>query len=275
MNMDGETPKKSRSLWPKEHGAYAQLLAPLALALVHGPLTPASVALAIASVLAFVAHEPLLVALGLRGRRAQEEEGARAKNVGLTLGALAVALGAFGLATGERAGLAGAIAPVVLTAILVVLIRAKRERTLVGELVAALALSSAAAPVALAAGAELPFVAASAFTFALGFTANTIAVRGVIARHKGRAVVSPSLLLLAVSAVLTAAGALFGWPGLAALPLVLASWILVAAPPPARQLRAVGFVLVGATLVSAALLLAIDRPEHADGAPGAAPSRAP
>ena len=110
MNMDGETPKKPRSLWPKEHGAYAQLLAPLALALVHGPITPASVALAIASVLAFVAHEPLLVVLGLRGTRAAREEGPRARRHLLALGGGALALGAAGLALAPREVLLAAAA---------------------------------------------------------------------------------------------------------------------------------------------------------------------
>jgi hypothetical protein len=262
--MEAETPRKSRSLWPKEHGAYAQLLGPLAVALIHGPIEAPGAAIALASVLTFVAHEPLLVTLGLRGPRALEEAGKRARGLALALGAVALALGAFGLVTGPRAALLGAIAPLALTLVLAVLIKTKRERTLVGEVTAALALSSAAAPVALASGVEVPFVVASAFAFGLGFTANTIAVRGVIARQKGRAGVPPSLLLFVVSVALAGAGSVFGWPGLAALPLVAASWILVAAPPPARQLRAVGFVLVGAMAVSAALLLAIDRPEHAE-----------
>jgi hypothetical protein len=55
-----------RSLWPREHGAYAQLGAPLATAIAMQAPTIGALALASAACLAFLANEPLLVVLGHR-----------------------------------------------------------------------------------------------------------------------------------------------------------------------------------------------------------------
>jgi hypothetical protein len=68
-----------RSLWPREHGAYAQLGAPLLCALlVRAPTLPA-ILLASGAVFAFLANEPLLVLLGHRGRRMLATESGRAR----------------------------------------------------------------------------------------------------------------------------------------------------------------------------------------------------
>jgi YwiC-like protein len=68
-----------RSLWPREHGAYFQLAVPLITALAMRVPSSAGVALAVASCLAFLAHEPLLVRVGLRGPRMQQRDGVRAR----------------------------------------------------------------------------------------------------------------------------------------------------------------------------------------------------
>jgi hypothetical protein len=57
-----------RSLWPREHGAYFQLALPLIAAHLLRAPTVAMAALTAAACLVFVAHEPLLVVLGHRGR---------------------------------------------------------------------------------------------------------------------------------------------------------------------------------------------------------------
>ncbi|HET7503266.1 MAG TPA: YwiC-like family protein [Kofleriaceae bacterium] len=64
-----------RSLWPREHGAYVQLLAPLATAMVATRPTIAGAAIAAGACLAFLASEPLRVLLGARGARLQETAG--------------------------------------------------------------------------------------------------------------------------------------------------------------------------------------------------------
>jgi len=87
-----------RSLLPQEHGAYGQLAMPLLTGLALGRPTPAGLTLAAAAVLGFVAHEPLLVALGRRGRRALDEDGGRARRLLVRLGTLSLVLGAVGVA---------------------------------------------------------------------------------------------------------------------------------------------------------------------------------
>ena len=63
------TPRTAPGLWPREHGAYVELLAPLLTALLFLPFSTASLAYASAACALFLAHEPCLVLLGLRGAR--------------------------------------------------------------------------------------------------------------------------------------------------------------------------------------------------------------
>jgi hypothetical protein len=93
-----------RTLVPREHGAYGQLAMPLLTALAIGRPGISALALTAAVVLAFVAHEPLLVAVGQRGPRALELDGARARRRLVWLGALVLACGALGLALAPPAG---------------------------------------------------------------------------------------------------------------------------------------------------------------------------
>lgn len=59
-------------LYPKEHGAYAILGVPLATALFIVGLMPVTVLLSIATITAFLAHEPLLILAGGRGTRVRD-----------------------------------------------------------------------------------------------------------------------------------------------------------------------------------------------------------
>src|SRR5262245_1035268 len=90
----------SRSgMWlPKEHGAYGQVAFPLATAFsIAGPST-AGLLLSVAAIAGFLAHEPAVIALGLRGSRARRE-----------LGTLAAWWLCCCLATGVAAGLVAGI----------------------------------------------------------------------------------------------------------------------------------------------------------------------
>src|SRR5688572_32010037 len=88
---------RQRSLWPREHGAYAQLAAPLLTALVVVRPTVAAGLLAAAACCAFLANEPLLVVLGHRGKRMREQAGTRAARRLALLASLAAAMGIAGL----------------------------------------------------------------------------------------------------------------------------------------------------------------------------------
>lgn len=109
--------------------------------------------LALAAVAAFLAHEPLLVVLGHRGRRRMTEDGPRARARLLLLIAAAIGLGATGLAIAPPGTLA--IAAIVAVPVVAAIGCGYRRvaHTLPGEMVAAIALTSAAVVVHVAGGA--------------------------------------------------------------------------------------------------------------------------
>lgn len=244
-----------RSLWPREHGAYFQLAIPLIAAYLLRPASLAMAALTAAAWLAFLAHEPLLVALGHRGLRMRERAGRRA---GIRLAVLAPAaavLGALGLALAPSGALAVAALVAVPAAAVVALALRRAEHTLAGELVAAVALTGAAAPVLVAGGATPGTAVAVWLGWSLGFGATVVAVHRVIARHRRPASWIDRILAVALVAA-TAGSAALGWQ---ALPLAIAASLtglaaaLVAVPPAATRLRAIGVAIAIAAAVSGAV----------------------
>ena len=227
----------ARSLLPREHGAYVQLAAPLVAAITAYGVTLASLLLAVGACCAFVANELLLVMLGHRGKRADK---ARAKRW------LAVLVPAAALA--GITGLVLAPSPIAaLVAVpacgLVVLAWRKRERTFGGELLAAVTLTGAAAPVAIAAGASFEGAATLWLVWAIGFVATVIAVHRVLERRRVLAVDAAVIFGLAIAAPLAGP----------CIPLVVAAMVVVAVAPAAKFLRMIGFTLVGASLISIAV----------------------
>ena len=249
-----------RSLWPREHGAYAQLLAPLATSLaLHAPTIAAGL-LAVAACCAFLANEPLLVLLGHRGPRMRETHARRAAvRLGLAAaGALAGA--AAGLALAPRAVLPIAALAAAPALLLIVLAWRRAEHSLVGELAAAVALPGAAAPVAVAAGVDTCTARLVWVAWAIGYACTVVAVHRVIARHRKPAAtwldraLAAGLVAVVIGAALLARDVR---PALLALPLALASAVLVVHPPSARRLRAIGVALVVASLASGSIAVAL------------------
>lgn len=253
-------PRTSRGpLWPREHGAYGQLGLPLAAALAMGRPTIASGLMALGAVIAFIAHEPLLVWLGARGPRARREHGARAARLGLSLGFAALALGAMALTLGGRAIVLGALVPLALSAALVPFVLTGKEKTTPGELLAGVALASASIPVAMAGGASAALAASACATWAVALSAGTAAVRWVIARHRNGAS-DPLLLAILVGATAIGAAVATRYAIVtAAGPMVVAAWVLIARPPHPRHLRRVGWTLIASSTATAALLVTIVR----------------
>lgn len=257
------------SLLPREHGAYGQLLLPLATALASGRPGAAAWLLAFAVAAAFLAHEPLLVVLGRRGERARAGHGARARRrlgllASVTVVAGVSALASAGAGTGAGPGTLlplglGAALPLGLGALLLAFIDRGQERTTAGETLAAATLAAAGVPVALAGGVPPPQALGAWLAWALAFAATTAAVRAVIAVHKGRAVLVETHLLLAASAAWAAAVA-FGLSSVAAaLPLLSAGWLLRLRPPDPHHLNRVGWSLLAASLATAGLLVSWPR----------------
>ena len=244
-----------RSLWPREHGAYAQLLAPLATALALQPPTLAAGLLALAACCAFLANEPLLVVLGHRGRRMRELAGRRAAIHLAVIATAAAIAGAAGLALASRDALGVAAIVALPAAAVVALAWTRAEHSLAGELVAAVALPGAAAPVAVASGVAPTLALAVWLAWAIGYACTVVAVHRVIARHRRPATRIDRIAAIGIATIAVAAAALalsFA-PALLAVPLALASAVLVVRPPRATYLRAIGVALVVASLATGAL----------------------
>lgn len=257
-------PAPARPLVPREHGAYGQLLFPLATALALGRPGLASAALAVAAGLAFVAHEPLLVLLGQRGARARREDRPRARRALAALGLGAAACAAAGLALAPPAARLALALPAALAGAVGALVLLHREKTLAGELVVAAALSSAGLPVALAGGVPLPRAAAAWVAWVLALAAATLGVRVVLARGRakggrtagGAAHAAATVLLVAAGFALAARLGVPAGAAWALLPMALLSLVACLGRVPARRLRELGWAVVGAAAVTMAALVA-------------------
>lgn len=243
-----------RSLFPREHGAYFQLAIPLVAACLAQTPTLAALALAVAAVAAFLAYEPLAVLLGGRGPRVATAETPRARTRLLLLGSPATALGVVGLVLAPRPTLVIAAAVAVLGATLVALTARRREHSLVGELLAAVALTGASAIVLAADGASRDVVVHWWLAWAIGFALSVVAVRRILARHKHRRIVVDAALALGLAA---ATWLLVRVGYVTAAPLGAAAALLVALPVRATQLRISGVVIATVAALSGALALGV------------------
>jgi hypothetical protein len=241
----------SRTLWPREHGAYVQLAVPLLVALAMRPPAAAAIAFAVAACAAFLSYEPLLVLRGLRGRRMQQELRVRAQHRLAMLLAAAAAAGGFALATASRDAVAMAGVVAVAATITLALAWRRAAHTLPGEIAAAVALSGAGAPVMVASGASWQAAAVVWAAWSLGYACTVVAVHRVLdavkrTRSGGDLAIAAALAIIACTAFVAAPR----------IPAALASAALAAAAavvafrlPSPRRLRVIG---VAMTLVSVA-----------------------
>jgi hypothetical protein len=248
-------------LLPREHGAYGQLLFPLLSAVLVGHPAAGAYLLAAAAVAAFLAHESLLIVLGQRGSRAAREQGADARRSLALFGGFCVVTGGVSLATMPRDALIGLLLPIALGALVLVAVFMHREKTTLGEAIVALALSSVSVPVAVA--GAVPRVAAFTLfvVFAAVFVTATISVRAMIGRVSRAGGPSPAaagaltIAVIAGLAVSAAAGRLLPVAPYAALPVCAIALGLTVRPPSPRHLRLIGWTLVGATALTALMLV--------------------
>lgn len=248
---------RARSLWPREHGAYAQLGLPLVAAMAAGHVGPAAWLLALAAVALFLAHEPLLVCLGRRGARARGEAGPRARRRLALLAAISIALGAVGLVFAPPEATRVSLIPL-LAGVGVALLAAKhREKTMAGEIVAAVALSGAALPVALASGWRGASASAAFVGWAVGFSAVTLAVWPIA--HKRPLGWTGRLAAVLIPAGGGTAGAIILGPAAAAaaLPLIAAAAAVAALRPAPRRLHQVGWAIAAAGAMATVAIVAL------------------
>jgi hypothetical protein len=259
----GREPVGRRALVPREHGAYVELVFPLATALLLGSPNAAQLLVALAAVLVFLAHEPVLVLAGGRGSRAFGELKERAVRRAGSLAAAAFLAGAVGLWAAPRAARIAFLLPIILAAFLVPLIFSRREKTLAGELLVAFALSSASIPVAMAGGVAATAALTAGSIWAAIFLLETVTVRAVRAnfqeriRAQGsfRAIIVEGFGAIISAALLALSGVFPPLAGAAIVPAALvavtAGWIRIHP----RNLRALGWSFAASNLIALAALL--------------------
>lgn len=152
--------------------------------------------------------------------------------------------------------------PVILGGEVLLLAWKRQERTLAGEVLAALALSAWAVPIAMAGGLPASTALTLWGTYGLSFGLATLAVRTVIASHRphahrerlrctGAALVTA---LLATAILWALASGLHPLRVLALLPVGLVALGLCVALPSPRQLHAIGWTLGVAGTLTLVLL---------------------
>ncbi len=259
------TPGASRtpSFLPREHGAYAQVIFPQLTALALGRPQAAALLLAVAVAAAFVAHEPVLVLVGGRGGRARRELAEHARRRLTLLAAVGSISGIAGLWLAPAAARLGALVPAVLAAGLIPLTLRRRERTLPGELLVALTLSSALVPVALAADVAPRTAAIAAAIWTVVFIPGVLTVRAIIAGAKARGGRAPerrlapaaSLAIIALALALDLSGRLTAGAAAAMVPTALVTLVFLALGAHPRNLRRIGWSLVAGNVAALAALV--------------------
>jgi len=252
-----------RKMVPREHGAYAELLFPIAAALLGGSPTTPTWLLATGAIACFLANEPLLVLLGQRGDRTKREESDRAKRALLVFVLVALAAGVAGLLLAPRAVQYAVGVPLLLGVGLIMLAVQGLERSLVGEALAAATLSSIAIPLGFSAGLSWNTTSALALIWLVTSLLGTAVVRLTVARTKMktdedrrrvalmRGMLGMACLLVIVVGVVAPYGSRVGfWVLAAALPVAVVVLAMVTLRPTARRLRLLGWSLVAANLCS-------------------------
>ena len=254
------------SLLPKEHGAYGQISFPLVAAFIVGGVSASGLLIAAATVVGFLAHEPALVLLGMRGSRAKRDLRDRATRwlvACLVIGAAAAVAGVLALDAAVRWALAVPAVPAVVLAVATI---RGREKSWYGETAAAVAFSGVAVPVTMAAGAATSTALSVAIPFALLFVASTLAVRVVILRvRRGgdprasaltrRAALSLALAGGAGVAVMSAMDVVAASAVAAAAPGLLTAAFIALRPPAPANLRPLGWMLVAVSLLTTAIIV--------------------
>lgn len=255
--------REEHSMVPREHGAYAELLFPIATVLLGGKPAVSTVLLAVAAVGCFLANEPLLVLLGERGGRAKRRQSDRAKRALLIFLLIALGAGFAGFILAPRGVRIAVILPLLLGGGLVLMAVQGLERTMFGEALAAAALSSLAIPLGLSAGLQPTAALAVTLIWFLSSSLGTSIVRLTISRTKSKTPEAQRrvawkrgfLMLVCLVAIAVGVGAPFGaragfWVLAAVVPVALVVFVMAALRPTTRRLRLMGWSLVAANLCS-------------------------
>lgn len=245
---------------PREHGAYALVIAPLLTAFCRGHASWVGAGLSLATLALFVAHEPALVLLAQRGGRAQRELGERARGAFASRAWVALVAGGAATYFADTATRQALLAVCALAAMVAVLALRALEKSGLGTVLLAVTSSAAGLPVALANGWPRGDALLTALVFAAAGTVAMLTVRELIPKRQRERGLATRLGWLAAVAVtvLLVVGALrggvparFAW-GLA--PASLAALGLLLVHPHPRHLRRVGWTLAAAKVATFGVL---------------------
>lgn len=254
-----------RSLAPREHGAYGQLGAALVAGLALAVPNVAAVGIAVGALATFFAHEPLLVLLGQRGAKARERDGERAAKRLRLLITIALVFGGAGLFFAPTIARIGAVPPALLACVVVWFVWRKEEKTAVGEIVAATALSGVGFPIALAEGVDIFRAGLVWFVWVIAFALATFSVRAVIARakHEGPGSIVTAYVAL-IGSIVTSVGLALADSLPLSVPIALAPFEVLGlgvliAPVHTKHLRRVGWGLAAASVTTCVVVVTMFR----------------
>jgi hypothetical protein len=249
-----KAPAKYSWMMPKEHGAYAELALPMLTVLLGVHPNWTTLLYAIATVAFFLAHEPLLVVLGQRGRKQQREQFKRARlhlAVRTLVGVLGGAI-AFGMSSWQQR--IWLLPSVGLFLLVSVAVKMGKEKTAWGELTATVCFTSVSLVLGTSVGlgwqTSCLVMAVWTFTFWLA----TLAVRSTSQSRKQIwpwerfAALVGSLVVLLVSGWLLAKD-LRPWALALLFPSAL-SFVLGILQPHPRHLRRMGWGVVAVTMIT-------------------------
>ena len=234
--------KEPYSLWPREHGAYAQLAVALLCGAALGHYSR-GIYQALLTVGLFLASEPVLVLMGRRGDVARSTRQVAAALRLLILGSLIILMAIMAWVGAPAAHFLSQAPAALLGAVLFLLFLLRLERTAAGEVVAAWTFSAAAGCVALFGGAGVH--RANLLVLFLGgmFTLATAVVHCQLLSLKGGGDWKPRCLAFVFGALLTLGawvlrGTLPRSSPAVFLPMTLtALWVWAAGPAPNRLKR--------------------------------------
>jgi hypothetical protein len=217
-----------------------------------------------AAIAVFLAHEPLLILAGERGRRSRVQLATRARSVAVLLLVLAIGTGVLGWWLAPGAARRAVLVPIALGAILVPLIVSHREKTLLGELLASTTFSSVVIPVALAGGASVGAALVASAVWCAVFLLSTLTVRATIARVKRIPAartscytnLALSLLALGAAVLLTITETLPAPAAVGIVPAAVIAAVCSIVEVHTRHLRTIGWSLVGSNVFTLVALLA-------------------
>ena len=250
-------------LLPREHGAYAQLGFPLLSGLLLGSPGSSSLFFAAAAILLFLANEPLVLLLGVRGKRLQQELAVPAYRHLALRAVLGAAAGLAALWFAPPAARWLALVPAAFAGALVPVVLAKKLKTLPGEVVAATAFAAVHLPIAAAGGVTGTLLWGPPVMWFAVTVVATLCVHAIKARSMGRAPwVIPAAAWTARLALLGALAILALLPDwrtvalAACLPLAGVVVLNQLAPSP-KRLKQVGWTLTAANALALTLLAVV------------------